>query len=76
MTTGEQADSRERTAAVMHSTAEQLEVTEAALHQSAEASPEEESRQRLHALGDQVTAEAKAIEERAARLTAESAGSA
>jgi hypothetical protein len=74
VTTGERADSKERAAAVMRSAAEQLEVTEAALHQSAEASPEEETRLRLHALGDQVTAEAKAIDERASRLSTESAG--
>jgi hypothetical protein len=76
VTTGEQAGSQERTAAVMHSTAEQLEVTEAALHQSAEAAPEEETKHRLHALGNQVTAEAKAIEKRASRLSSDSAGDA
>jgi hypothetical protein len=76
VTTGERTDSKERTTAVMHSTAERLEEAEATLHRSAEAAPEESARQRLHALGDQVTAEAKAIEERAARLSAESAGGA
>ncbi|MEV6846267.1 hypothetical protein [Actinoplanes sp. NPDC051411] len=68
MTTGERAGNRERTTAAMHSTATQLEEAEATLHRSAEAAPEEEARRRLHSLGDQVTAEAQAIERRADRL--------
>jgi len=71
MTTGERAGSRERTAAVMHSTAEQLEEVEATLHRSAEAAPEETARQRLHSVADQVTTRAKAIEARSRRLSDE-----
>jgi hypothetical protein len=73
VTTGEQADRKDRTAAAMHSTAEQLEVAEAGLHRSADAAPDEETGRRLHALGDQVTGSARAIEERAARLSTEPA---
>jgi hypothetical protein len=65
MTTGDRATNGDRTAAVMHSTAAQLEETEAMLHRSAEAAPNETTSERLHALGDRVTAEAKAIDARA-----------
>ncbi len=49
----------------MHDTAEKLEVAEAILHRSAEDSPEPATTTRLHALGDKVTAEAHAIDQRA-----------
>ena len=53
------------TAEAMHDTAEALERSEAALHESAERSPDEQTRRRLHALGDAVTREAKHIDRRA-----------
>jgi hypothetical protein len=53
----------------MHSTAAQLEVAEAILHRSAEASPSPATTTRLHALGDEVTAQAKAIDRRAGLLS-------
>jgi ABC-type transporter Mla subunit MlaD len=49
----------------MRDTAEALERSEAALHESAERSPDEQTRRRLHALGDAVTREAKDIDRRA-----------
>ncbi|GAA2710394.1 hypothetical protein Apa02nite_082060 [Actinoplanes palleronii] len=52
----------------MHDTADQLEITEAMLHRSAEESPDPATRARLHALGDRVTARAKEIGRRADRL--------
>jgi hypothetical protein len=68
--TSEQETTRpERTAAAMHDTAEQLEEAEAALHRSAERSPNEETTARLHALGDDVTSRAREIDRRADRLT-------
>lgn len=69
MTSHEGMSSRERTAAAMHDTAEQLEVAEAILHRSAEDSPDPSATARLHALGDQVTAQAHAIDRRADGLT-------
>jgi hypothetical protein len=59
---------QESTAAAMHTTAEQLEATEDILHQSAEASPNDETKARLHRLGDEVTALADDIDQRADRL--------
>jgi hypothetical protein len=61
------ANQKERhgTAAAMHETAEALERSEAILHDSAEASPDQETRQRLHRLGDEVTRQAGDIDERA-----------
>ena len=53
----------------MHGTAEQLEVAEAILHRSAEESPNPSTTTRLHALGDEVTAQARAIDRRADLLT-------
>jgi hypothetical protein len=53
------------TADTMRDTADSLERSEASLHDSAERSPEPETARRLHALGDAVTREAKAIEKRA-----------
>jgi hypothetical protein len=53
------------TAAAMHQTAEARERSEAILHESAEASPDEETRQRLHRLGDEVTRQAVDIDKRA-----------
>jgi hypothetical protein len=55
----------------MHRTAEQLEVAESILHHSAEQSPNTDTTARLHALGDQVTAQAHQIDRRADRLTSE-----
>ena len=52
----------------MHGTAGQLEEAEAILHRSAERSPNIDTTARLHALGDQVTAQAQDIEQRAERL--------
>ncbi|WP_328472839.1 hypothetical protein OHA21_10965 [Actinoplanes sp. NBC_00393] len=52
----------------MHDTAEQLEVVEDRLHHIAEESPDPGTTVRLHALGDQVTAQAKDIDRRADRL--------
>ena len=49
----------------MHETAEALERSEATLHRSAEKSPDQATTRRLHQLGDAVTCEAKAIDERA-----------
>jgi hypothetical protein len=54
----------------MHDTADKLEVAEAILHRSAERSPDTGTTDRLHALGDQVTARARDIDRRADRLTA------
>jgi hypothetical protein len=59
---------RRGTAEAMHQTAEALECSEAALHASAERSPDEETRRRLHRLGDEVTRQATAIEKRADAL--------
>jgi hypothetical protein len=59
------------TAARMQDTAADLEVTEAALHRSAEASPDQRTTDRLHRLGDQVTAESRAIAARAEELSAD-----
>jgi hypothetical protein len=53
----------------MHGTADRLEVAEAILHRSAEESPNDAVTTRLHALGDQVTAQARDIARRAERLT-------
>jgi hypothetical protein len=52
----------------MHQTAEALERSEAILHESAEKSPDEETRRRLHRLGDEVTRQALAIDKRADAL--------
>jgi hypothetical protein len=69
VTLDDQDERGRRTAAAMHDTAEQLEVAEAILHRSAEESPNEAVTARLHALGDQVTAQAHDIDRRADRLT-------
>jgi hypothetical protein len=53
----------------MHDTAEALERSEAMLHDSAERSHDESTRQRLHALGDEVTRQAKSIDRRADAIT-------
>ena len=52
----------------MHSTAERLEEAEAILHRSARESPSDAVTERLHALGDKVTAQAKKIDRRADQL--------
>jgi hypothetical protein len=52
----------------MHDTAEALERSEAILHESAERSPDEETRRRLHRLGDEVTRQAMDIDKRADSL--------
>jgi hypothetical protein len=49
----------------MHDTAQDLERSEASLHDSAERSPDEETTRRLHRLGDHVTRAAKDIDARA-----------
>lgn len=55
----------------MHGTAERLEAAEANLHRSADESPNDAVTARLHALADQVTAQAQDIDRRADRLTGE-----
>ena len=55
----------------MHDTAERLEVAEAILHRSAQESPNDADTARLHALGDQVTAQAHDIDRRADSLPGE-----
>lgn len=57
-----------RTAAAMHGTAEQLEVVEARLHRSAREAPDPGTTARLHALGDEVTAQAEDVDRRAELL--------
>ena len=69
MTSDDEMTPRPQTAAAMHDTAEQLEVAEAILHRSAEQSPNPTTATRLHALGDEVTAQAQAIDRRADLLT-------
>jgi hypothetical protein len=69
--TDEQTTAGERTSAAMNDTADELEVAEAILHDSAERSPNTGTTARLHALGDQVTAQAHDIARRADQLTAE-----
>ncbi|MBG0560825.1 hypothetical protein [Actinoplanes aureus] len=69
MTSHDEDSFRQRTAATMHDTAEKLEVAEAILHRSAEDSPDPATTTRLHTLGDDVTAQARAIAERADLLT-------
>ena len=59
---------RRDTADAMHETAEALERSEAILHESAEKSPDEETRRRLHRLGDEVTRQAVDIDKRADAL--------
>lgn len=71
VTTDEETTAARRTAAAMHDTADKLEVAEAILHRSAERSPDTGTTARLHALGDQVTAQAHDIGRRADRLTDE-----
>lgn len=56
------------TATAMHETAEALERSEAILHESAEKSPDEATRRRLHRFGDEVTRQARTIDERADAL--------
>jgi hypothetical protein len=56
------------TAETMHETAEALERSEDILHRSADNSPDEATRHRLHELGHAVTREAKDIERRAGAL--------
>lgn len=59
------APDRRKTSEAMYDTAAALERSEAILHASAERSPDEQTRRRLHRLGDQVTSQAKDIEARA-----------
>lgn len=59
---------RLRIAQDMHEIAEDLERSEAVLHESAERAADAQTRRRLHALGDDVTAQAEKIESRAAAL--------
>nr|WP_296067614.1 hypothetical protein [uncultured Actinoplanes sp.] len=74
MTSHDEMSRRQRTAAAMHGTAEQLERAEAILHRSAQESPDPSTTTRLHALGDEVTAQAQAIDARADRLPQAGAG--
>lgn len=57
-----------RTTQVLHQNADDLHKSGAVLHQSAEASPKQETTRRLHVLGDAVTTEAHAIDGRVDRL--------
>jgi hypothetical protein len=61
------ADARDqrRTSEAMYDTSAALERSEAALHESAEKSPDEATARRLHDLADGVTREAQDIERRA-----------
>ncbi|MEV1286096.1 hypothetical protein [Micromonospora sp. NPDC049679] len=68
MTTNDDMSSQERTVGAMHDTAQQLEVAEAILHHGADASPNAETKARLHGLGDEVTLQARSIDRRADRL--------
>jgi hypothetical protein len=49
----------------MHDTADALERSETMLHDAAERSHDEPTKRRLHALGDEVTRQAKNIDRRA-----------
>ncbi|GAA2887968.1 hypothetical protein Acy02nite_81920 [Actinoplanes cyaneus] len=61
-------DSRaQATTRVLRQNADDLHKSGEVLHHSAEESPEQETTQRLHDLGDAVTTEANAIDERADR---------
>ena len=68
VTSQQETPHAERTAAAMHHTAEQLEVAQAILHHSGEQAPSPDATARLHALGDQVTAQPQDIDRRADRL--------
>ena len=68
--TREPATTTNDTVDVMRETAASLEAAEAVLHHSAEASPNAATADRLHRLGDEVTAEAGDIAARARRLSA------
>jgi hypothetical protein len=56
---------RRSTVDTMHGTADALERSEAVLHDSAEKSPDKQTKRRLHDLGDEVTGQAKNIDQRA-----------
>jgi hypothetical protein len=49
----------------MHDTAEALERSEAVLHETAENSPDEQTRRRQHSLADEVSRQAENIDQRA-----------
>jgi sensor domain CHASE-containing protein len=49
----------------MHETADALKRSEAILHDSAERSPDDATKRRLHRLGDEVTSQAQDIDHRA-----------
>jgi ElaB/YqjD/DUF883 family membrane-anchored ribosome-binding protein len=59
------------TVSVMRQTAASLEAAEQVLHRSAEASPSDAVRDRLHRIGDGVSAEAQGIARRADDLCEE-----
>jgi gamma-glutamylcyclotransferase (GGCT)/AIG2-like uncharacterized protein YtfP len=63
------APARRTSADTMHETAKALEQSEAVLHRSAEQAADEGTRRRLHALGDEVTRQAKSIGRRADMLS-------
>jgi len=67
MTSDSRAASRD-TLAAMLDTAVALEATEAALHRTADESPDPETAARLDRLGDAITAQAKDIARRAGNL--------
>ena len=52
----------------MHDTAEQLHISASTLYRSSQASPNETTTGRLHALGDDVTEQADDVERRADAL--------
>ncbi len=62
--TSQQQD-RQVSAKTMHETADALERSEAILHDSAERSPDDATKRRLHRLGDEVTSQAQDIDHRA-----------
>jgi hypothetical protein len=68
MTTRDELTHRGRTSAAMRDTAEQLEAAEDILHRSARRSPDPQTTARLHALGDDVTEQARQISGRADRI--------
>jgi hypothetical protein len=66
--TDDQRDSRQRTTSAMLSTTGDLTAAAQALYRSADAAPEDRSRQRLRALADAVLVEAEKIRARVAGL--------
>ena len=68
MDSEDQSSRREQTVTSMHDTAEQLHISAGTLYRSSQASPNETTTDRLHALGDDVTEQADDIDRRADAL--------